>query len=127
MPHMILAGEIDIESMAAGFEPTVFRWGPVVLKVAESWIRKDRLAMLVEGVVVELSRPLHPVVVVGVSDGKTQVRLWPRVEVERTRAVQRFLALVAADLQRRGAGPLRTTNLPDEVWHDVGLRLAEPG
>ncbi len=35
MPHIILAGEIDIDEMAAGFQPAVYRWGRVVLKTAE--------------------------------------------------------------------------------------------
>ncbi len=122
MPHIILAGEINLDEMAAGFEPTVHRWGRVVLKSAECWLRRDHRALLVEGVVVELSRPLHPVVMVAVSGGATQIRIWPRVELERTGAVQRFLALVAADLQRRGGGLMTTTNLPFDLWEGVGLQ-----
>jgi hypothetical protein len=118
MPHMILSGEIDIESAVESFMPQVHRWGRAVLKLSECWLRGDRQAMLVEGVVVELSRPLHPVFVVGISEGKTHVRLWPTVDVERTWPVQRLLAVYARQLSESTEG-LLTTNIPEELWRDL--------
>lgn len=118
MPHMILSGEIDLESAAESFMPQVHRWGRAVLKLSECWLRKDQRALLVEGVVVELSRPLHPVFSVGVSDGKTQVRLWPHVDVERTWPVQRLLAVYTRELSTATEG-LLTTNIPEELWRDL--------
>lgn len=121
MPHLVLGGEIDLETIASDVGGEAQRWGPVVLKIEASWLRSDGLAALIEGVVVEHSRPLHPVAVVSLSRGDTSVRLWRRAPVERTPAVQRWLASVAAELRQRGAGPLKTTNLPAELWGDLGL------
>ena len=121
MPHLVLAGEIDLGTVASDLAGEAQRWGPAVLKTEASWLRSDGLAALVEGVVVEHSRPLHPVAVISHAYGDTSVRLWRLAPVERTPAVQRWLALIAGELQGRGAGPLKTTNIPAQLWDDLGL------
>jgi hypothetical protein len=121
MPHLVLSGEVDLETIAPNLDGEAHRWGPAVLKTEASWLRSDGLAVLVEGVVVEHSRPQHPVAVVSLSHGDTSVRLWRVAPVERTPAVQRWLASIAAELRRRGGGPLKTTNIPAELLQDLGL------
>lgn len=122
MPHLVLAGGLDLASVAVPEE--VHRWGRAVIKTEGSWRRCGGEALLVEGVVVEFARPLHPVALVAPHHGDTIVRLWPVAPVERTQAVQRWLGLLAAALQRRGAGPVRLTNIPAELWQDLGLAVS---
>jgi hypothetical protein len=121
MPHLILEGKLDLASTIGGISHDVRRWGPAVLKTEMEWRRGDDLAFLVEGVVVEHSRPLHPVAVISEHHGDTSVRLWRLAPVERTPAVQRWLALIAGELRRLGAGPLKTTNIAADLWNDLGL------
>ncbi len=125
MPHLVLAGSVDLPRVADALPRAVHRWGRAVLKTEECWLRADSRAALVEGVVVEFSRPLHPVAVVASHHGDTVVRLWSRVSVERTGAVQRWLAVLALELQRLGAGPLSTTNIPTDLWSELGLAITE--
>jgi hypothetical protein len=94
-----------------------------VLKTEDCWLRADREALLVEGVVVEFSRPLHPVAVVASHHNDTVVRLWSRVSVERTRPVQRWLCVLATELQHLGLGPVKVTNIPTELWSDLDLAV----
>lgn len=121
MPHLILSGSVDLERVTSNLRSEVQRWGPAVLKIETSWRRSDGLAVLVEGVVVEHSRPLHPVAEISESKGSTGVRLWRLAPVERTPAVQRWLASIAGELRRFGAGPLKTTNIAPDLWRDLGL------
>jgi uncharacterized protein YjeT (DUF2065 family) len=121
MPHIILNGSLELGEIAANLDGGPQRWGAAVLKTETSWLRADGLAVLVEGVVIEHSRPLHPVAVVTQSHGDTSVRLWRLAPVERTRAVQRWLALIAGELRRLGTGSVKTTNLADDLWQDLGL------
>ncbi|MCK5375878.1 MAG: hypothetical protein KAJ97_02275 [Acidobacteria bacterium] len=121
MPHLVLAGGVDLERALGGLETEVWRWGRAVLKRDKVWFRADQAAALVEGVVVEHSRPLHPVALIAPHHGDTVVRLWQVAPVERTPAVQRWLALVAADLRKQGAGPLLATNLTGELLEDLQL------
>jgi len=100
MPHIILSGTLDLETVASSLDGEVQRWRAAVLKNEASWRRSDGLAVLVEGVVIEHSRPLHPVAVITQGHGDTSVRLWRLAPVERTPAVQRWLA---SDEHRRRA------------------------
>ena len=121
MPHLVLAGGVDLERALGGLETEVWRWGRAVLKRDKVWFRADQAAALVEGVVVEHSRPLHPVALIAPHHGDTVVRLWQVAPVERTPAVQRWLTLVAADLRKQGSGPLLATNLTGELLEDLQL------
>jgi len=126
MPHVILEGSVDLDRVASGLSSEVQRWGPAVLKNEASWRRSDGLAVIVEGVVIEHSRPLHPVAVIAESKGDTGVSLWRLAPVERTPAVQRWLASIAGELRRLGAGPLRSTNIAADLWQDLGLSSEDP-
>ncbi len=86
MPHIILSGTLDLETVASSLDGEVQRWRAAVLKNEASWRRSDGLAVLVEGVVIEHSRPLHPVAVITQGHGDTSVRLWRLAPVERTPA-----------------------------------------
>jgi len=125
MPHLVLENGVDWQVVAAGLQPQVVRWGRAVLKTSKPWVRADGQALLVEGVVVEFSRPLRPVAMMAPHHENTVVRLWYPVAVERTRAVQRWLALLAARVQHLGAGPLVATNLAEDLWADLDLRLGD--
>jgi hypothetical protein len=122
MPHLVLDGGLDADAAATELATErVSRWGRAVLKTEGCWRRSGGQALLVEGVVVEFSRPQHPVAVVSWDNDHTTVRLWPTAPVERTRPVQRWLAELARRLQGVGAGAVRTTNIPDDVWSDLDL------
>jgi hypothetical protein len=121
MPHLVLSGELKLEDLASQIDSEVHRWGSAVLKTEMTWCRSDGGALLVEGVVVEHSRPLHPVAVISIGRGDTSVRLWRLAPVERTPAVQRWLATIASELRRLGGVTLKTTNIADDVWEDLDL------
>ncbi len=126
MPHLVFEGELDLEKLSREIPKAVYRWGTAVLKTENVWCRADGLALLVEGVVVEFSRAVHPVAVVATARGTTGVRLWRQVHVERTPAVQRWLAVLATDIHRFGGGALQTTNVGEEIL--AGLELgSRPG
>jgi hypothetical protein len=123
MPHLILEGAIDLKGLASRLPREVRRWGSAVIKTEEVWCRSDGSALLVEGVVVEHSRPLHPVAVIAAQHGDTGIRLWRLATVERTPAVQRWLAFLAADLCSLGAGGVKKTNLPAAVIEGLGFSV----
>lgn len=124
MPHLVLAGSLDLEALQ--LPEAVHRWGRAVIKTEGSWRRIGAPALLVEGVVVEYSRPLHPVALVAPHQADTIVRLWPVVAVERTKPVQRWLCLLAVGLQSQGAGSVAVTNIPPDLWRDLDLAVT-PG
>lgn len=119
MPHVVLEGTLDCRQVVDRLPRQVYRWGRAVLKTEECWLRADAAAVLVEGVVVEHVRPLHPVAILASRDGLATVRLWPTAPVERTRPVQRWLALLAVELVALGLGPVVSSSLAEGVVGDL--------
>ncbi len=119
MPHMVLTHPVAWPEVAAQLTGEPRRWGRAVLKSEGRWLRLDGEGVLVEGLVVEFARPLHPVLLLAPHHGHAIVRLWPLVAVERSRAVQRWLCEVASELATLGAGPVTSTNIAPELWEDL--------
>jgi len=121
MPHLVLEGEVDFEVLVARVTRDAQRWGVAVFKTEELWLRSDGLAALAEGVVVEHSRPIHPVALISRQRGETSVRLWRLAAAERTPAVQRWLATLASAAQSAGCGRVSKTNLSPDVIEGISL------
>jgi hypothetical protein len=121
MPHLVLDGTVDFKSLTTAADREAQRWGAAVFKTEELWLRSDGKAMLAEGVVVEHSRPLHPVALISHQKAQTSVRLWRLAAAERTPAVQRWLATLASAAQAAGCGPVVKTNLSAEVIEGLSL------
>jgi len=121
MPHLVFSGVVDVEALLERLPRDARKWGPAVLKTEQVWRRGDGKALLVEGVVVEHSRPLHPIAVIAEHRGDTRVSLWRYAPVERTPAVQRWLAMVAREVQVVSGGALRATNIAGNVLEGLGL------
>lgn len=121
MPHVVLRGAAALERVWRELPRGPWRWGRAVARVEGCYLAPESKALLVAGVVVELGRPLHPVVLITPRDGATAVHLWPVVPLERTEAVLRFIVQVATELRAFGAGDVETTNLASLFpWEAVG-------
>ncbi len=119
MPHVILSGKADLAKAWQEFPQGPFRLGNAVARVEGRFLSSSRRELLLEAVVVEFGRPLHPVILVSHRQEGTAVHLWDVVRVERTEAVKAFVALVARELVPFGAGQVRTTNLKPEVLSGI--------
>lgn len=120
MPHLIFEGSPDLSKLH--FSSEVRREGRTVMKVEHSWLRSDARALLVEGVVIEFSRALHPVAEIHLGHGRLNLGLWSLVSVERNQAIQKWLLMVAQMLQAAGVGPLVKTNLSPELLKGANFR-----
>jgi hypothetical protein len=111
MPHVIRKGRVDLEAAWKGLAGGPWHWGRAVARIEGCYLSREERALLVAAVVVELGRPLHPVVLVSHRAEETAVHLWPAVQVERTEAVKRLVVQVAEELVAFGAGAVVATNL----------------
>jgi hypothetical protein len=128
MPHVTIEAEWDCDRLIQKAQTGVERFGRSVLKTDQSWRRRDGQAVLVEGVVVEFSRPLHPVAVIAPHEKGVIVRLWSLLAVERTVPVQRWMAGVADWAATALAGRVVATNLhPEAVAGYAWEELSGPG
>lgn len=123
MPHVVLERAVDLSWLGKQMPRGVVRWRHAVLKTEAVWHRIDHPALLVEGVVIENSRPLRPVALIAPRDERLVVRLWPIVVVERTTAVRRWLAVIASACSQLGSAGVVVTNIAEDILIDLpGLR-----
>lgn len=124
MPHLIFDSSPELSKLS--FSSEVCREGRTVMKIEHSWLRSDGRSLLVEGVVVEFSRALHPVAEIAFRREKLHVGLWPLVSVERSGAIQKWLLMLGRMLQDSGVGPLVRTNLSMDLLEMTSLRRGDP-
>jgi hypothetical protein len=113
MPHVVRRGCADLHAAWRGLPLGPWRWGRAVARVEGRYLAAEGHTLLVQCVVVEYGRPLHPVIMIAHRGQETAVHLWPVVRVERTEAVKRVVLEVAAGLQAFGAGEIVATNLTE--------------
>uniref|UniRef100_A0A7C2NJA5 Uncharacterized protein n=1 Tax=Thermoanaerobaculum aquaticum TaxID=1312852 RepID=A0A7C2NJA5_9BACT len=121
MPHVILSGQADLARAWQEFPEGPFRFGNAVARIEGRFLSASRRELLLEAVVVEFGRPLHPVILVSLRQEGTGVHLWDVVRVERTEAVKALIAMVSRELARFGAGEVRSTNLKPELLSALGV------
>ncbi|BCW92671.1 MAG: hypothetical protein ACOY7U_09635 [Acidobacteriota bacterium] len=127
MPHVILSGQADLARAWQEFPEGPFRFGNAVARIEGRFLSASRRELLLEAVVVEFGRPLHPVILVSLRQEGTGVHLWDVVRVERTEAVKALIALVGRELARFGAGEVRSTNLKPELLSALGVGQISAG
>lgn len=113
MPHVVIAGSVDLEAYARAFEPIVVRVGRDVLRADTLYLERSGRALLIEALAVEAGRRMPFYIKVSTHDrGRTTARIDPLTHPERSDGVKRLVAEVGADLLRRTPGArIEVTNL----------------
>jgi len=113
LPHVVIAGPIDLEAYARAFEPIVVRVGRDVLRADDLYLERGGRALLIEALAVEAGRRMPFYIKVSAHDrGSATVRIDPLTHPERSDGVKRLVAEVGADLLRLSPGTrLDVTNL----------------
>jgi hypothetical protein len=99
VPHVILDGRPGIEALEAyvrRFEPVVFRDGDTIIKIERLYRERDGRGALLETVVAGPGHLQKFFIQLAPKKGELTVRLEPLTDPEKTPAVRRALALVAA-------------------------------
>lgn len=113
MPHVVLQGDVDLESYARDFETILLRRGSDVLRAERVFLEPGGRTLLVDALVVEAGRKLPFYVKISGHDrDSVTVRIDPRTHVERSDGVKELVATLAAELLRRSPGAkVEVTNL----------------
>jgi hypothetical protein len=99
VPHVVLSGRPGPEALhayAEGFQPFVFRDGGLVVKVERLYREHAGRGALLETVVSERGHTQKFFIQLSPKGAELTIRLEPLTDPEKTPAVRRALALVAA-------------------------------
>jgi len=98
MPHVVLKGNVPIESMFTKLNPIFIRDENRILRTEDLYIERGKNTLLVESLTIESgSKTSFLAMISGREDGAV-VRLYPKTEVQKTEGVKQILAEIAKQL-----------------------------
>lgn len=98
MPHVVLNGTIYIENIFDKLNTLFIREGPKILRTMDIFLERGKNAILIESLAIEPgSKISFLTMITGRQDGVV-VRLYPKIEVEKTDGVKQILAEIAKQL-----------------------------
>jgi hypothetical protein len=114
MPHVVLNGNVTIESVFRKFEPLFVRDSSSILRTLAVFIERGSGSVLIECLFIDSQvKTVFLAMVSGREDGLV-VRLYPKVEVKKTSCVKQVLAEIAKQLMKTYQElKLGETNLQD--------------
>ena len=100
MPHVVIEEARDLQGIYQAFTPIVQRAGTEILKVQEFFLARNGKGALLESVAIENEVACTFFVQLKLHEKAITVRLLPATDPEKTPAVKKVMALVAAFIRR---------------------------
>jgi hypothetical protein len=111
---VVLTGKATIEDISKELKPLFIRNGSTILKTSEVYLERDKNAVLVDSLAIEANRKTIFLAMISGRDDGVVVRLYPKVEVEKTDGVRTILAELVKQLLAAFPGlKVGETNLAD--------------
>ena len=96
MPHVVVEEARDLQGLYRAFTPILHRSNDEILKVQEFYLSRSGKEALLDSVTIERGTACNFFVQLKLHDNSITVRLLPATDPEKTPAVKKVMALVAA-------------------------------
>jgi hypothetical protein len=100
MPHVVVEEAGDLQGLYQAFTPMVQRTGNEILKVQDFYLSRSGKDALLESVAIEQGAACNFFVQLKSHEKAITVRLLPATDPEKTPAVKKLMALVAAFIRK---------------------------
>jgi hypothetical protein len=98
MPHVVLNGKVTIESIFDELKPFFLRNQDTILKTMEIYIERAKNAILIDSLAIEDNKKTVFLVMISGREDGFVVRLYPKIEVEKTEGVKKIIAETAKQI-----------------------------
>jgi hypothetical protein len=98
MPHVVLNGKVTIEEIFKELKPLFIRKENNILKTMDIFLEREKTALLIDSLSIEDSKKTIFFAMITSRDNGVVVRLYPKIEVEKTEGVKNILAELAKQL-----------------------------
>ena len=98
MPHVVLTGDISLSDVFEKIEAFVVREGTKILKTSDKFINQGESSILVESFAIENKNKTAFLALLSKREDGLVVRLYPKLDVEKTDGVKKILAKIADNL-----------------------------
>lgn len=113
MPHVVLLGKVSVEDIFKELKPIFVRDEKMILKTSELYLERDKNSILIDSLAIEGNRKVVFLAMISGRGDGVVVRLFPKVEVEKTDGVKRILAELAKQI---------TVKFPELVVAETNLQ-----
>ncbi len=98
MPHVVLNGEAAIEDIFKELKPLMMRNENSILKTTDVYLEREKNVILIDSLAIDAGKKtVFLTMISGRNDGVV-VRLYPKIEVEKTEGVKMIIAELAKQL-----------------------------
>ena len=92
MPDVVLTGSVPMEELFRSLRPIMIRRDQDILRTNDAFMNAGKTSILIESLAVEAGVKTSFLALVSSRDDGVVVRLYPKLEVEKTEGVKRILA-----------------------------------
>ncbi len=98
MPHIVIVGKVLVEDIFRELKPLFIRTEKTILKTSELYLERAKNSILIDSLAIEGDKKtIFLTMISGRNDGVV-VRLFPKIEVEKTSGVKKILAELSKQL-----------------------------
>lgn len=98
MPHVVLLGNVEIEDIFRELKPVFIRNKKMILKTLESYLERDKNSILIDSLAIEEDKKTVFLAMISGREDGVVVRLFPKIEVDKTEGVKKMLSELAKQL-----------------------------
>jgi len=98
VPHVVLNGQVSVESIFEELEPLFIRNENSILKTTDIYLEREKNAVLIDSLAIDADKKTVFLAMISGRDDGVVVRLYPKVDVEKTEGVKKILVELAKQL-----------------------------
>jgi hypothetical protein len=98
LPHVVLNGKVAVENIFRELKPLFIRKQNRILRTSDVYLEREKRAILIDSLAIEAEKKTVFLAMISGRDDGVVVRLYPKIEVEKTEGVKMILAELAKQL-----------------------------
>ena len=98
MPHVVLNGKAAIENIFKELKPLMIRNKNNILKTTDVYIEREKNGILIDSLAIETEKKNAFLTMISGRNDGVVVRLYPKIDVEKTEGVKKILVEVTKQL-----------------------------
>jgi hypothetical protein len=98
VPHVVLNGKVSVENIFEELKPLLIRNQNSILKTTDVYLEREKNAILIDSLAIDDDKKIVFLAIISGRDDGVVVRLYPKIDIEKTEGVKKVLVELAKQL-----------------------------
>jgi len=98
VPHIVLIGKVSVESIFRELKPLFIRNENSLLKTTDVYLEREKNVALIDSLAIDADKKVVFIAMISGRDDGVVVRLYPKINVEKTEGVKKILVELAKQM-----------------------------